>query len=717
MERNSLSNIQQDNLNCKSTCSKNFSSFEKSFREYKTGTAVFNLHPCNDNLSINSCSPVKRKDESKIIEDADILEKIDMMKENTKRGESMFKYKPRLSSVRIHNRYLSDQSIAGYHGGNEFPSLNNSSNFILRSGASSSTVGKDFSFNDDTLNNSTQNQEYCRRPSIKIRDSSEHMKDSDISKRKLKNMEEIICELSEENSQITPNTTPRKLDDKRREMKRAKRNDLNIELKTLGDSSFDSDYQQKQVKPTIENFSDAQKSPSLEVKSNVGKEPKIINTNVNLTYKTTNIYITNSNAQHLSNHFSDSSLKKNQVDKKSEAPDYEGFQLHNIIFNNSLNRDLSKIVDRQANKSTSIIIVEELENNSVAFDNLMSQILTLSPSNQRTCKENKGESQNSNNKIDKNPKLMNNEVNLNILNPIDRETPILSSMKEQSTDTKLTATFNNVLPNSYFVVNSQSLNQPIQSNNPVQLGLSPILSEEETFVRFNKRGWICVSCANFNFESKYFIIFNFLARLECNRCKATKNSRKKYLDPITGLYIEKLPKSLSSNTNYNNNKGNNLNPQSTLPNQASVGPQNQESKVVIHNNYGHNDLKGWISGAEQFSPFNIKVNQQSSNQLYSNPSMIMPNSNYYSSNSSQHQYNNQSNYMPNRGYQHPNYGNVLLKQTSNQNFQSNNNVYLMHMQNSQNCMVTGYQQQFSPNQYYSPQIFPQPTRHFYSNQQ
>lgn len=32
------------------------------------------------------------------------------------------------------------------------------------------------------------------------------------------------------------------------------------------------------------------------------------------------------------------------------------------------------------------------------------------------------------------------------------------------------------------------------------------LTNEETFIRFNKRGWICNSCSNFNYESKFLII-------------------------------------------------------------------------------------------------------------------------------------------------------------------------------------------------------------------
>ena len=31
------------------------------------------------------------------------------------------------------------------------------------------------------------------------------------------------------------------------------------------------------------------------------------------------------------------------------------------------------------------------------------------------------------------------------------------------------------------------------------------LAEDETFFRFDRRGWICIHCLNFNFESKPFI--------------------------------------------------------------------------------------------------------------------------------------------------------------------------------------------------------------------
>ena len=54
------------------------------------------------------------------------------------------------------------------------------------------------------------------------------------------------------------------------------------------------------------------------------------------------------------------------------------------------------------------------------------------------------------------------------------------------------------------------------------------LTEEETFERFQKKGWICNICKNFNYQN----------RIECNRCKMEKVSRKKYYDVYTGLYVE-----------------------------------------------------------------------------------------------------------------------------------------------------------------------------------
>lgn len=74
--------------------------------------------------------------------------------------------------------------------------------------------------------------------------------------------------------------------------------------------------------------------------------------------------------------------------------------------------------------------------------------------------------------------------------------------------------------------------------------LKPILTEEETFIRFNKIGWICIFCSNFNFEQ----------RLYCNRCKYEKKTRKKYFDPQTRKYVETkkelstIDKTVSKNT-------------------------------------------------------------------------------------------------------------------------------------------------------------------------
>ena len=40
-----------------------------------------------------------------------------------------------------------------------------------------------------------------------------------------------------------------------------------------------------------------------------------------------------------------------------------------------------------------------------------------------------------------------------------------------------------------------------------------------SFTMNGKQGWICTSCKNFNYESKYLIIlFNIIVRIKCNRC-------------------------------------------------------------------------------------------------------------------------------------------------------------------------------------------------------
>lgn len=77
---------------------------------------------------------------------------------------------------------------------------------------------------------------------------------------------------------------------------------------------------------------------------------------------------------------------------------------------------------------------------------------------------------------------------------------------------------------SNYKVNNLS---PCESNNEtISKGFQ--LSEEETYIRFDRKGWICAVCCNFNFEGRN-LIKQYLGRVKCNRCKRLKTSKKRFL--------------------------------------------------------------------------------------------------------------------------------------------------------------------------------------------
>ena len=64
------------------------------------------------------------------------------------------------------------------------------------------------------------------------------------------------------------------------------------------------------------------------------------------------------------------------------------------------------------------------------------------------------------------------------------------------------------------ILESDIILTKVEKNNK---GKEDVLTEEEYSVKmFGKKGWICVLCNNFNFET----------RVKCNRCKALKNPKK-----------------------------------------------------------------------------------------------------------------------------------------------------------------------------------------------
>ena len=73
--------------------------------------------------------------------------------------------------------------------------------------------------------------------------------------------------------------------------------------------------------------------------------------------------------------------------------------------------------------------------------------------------------------------------------------------------------FNNQENSNIISESNIILNKVMKKN----MGKENVLTEEEYSIKmFGKKGWICVLCNNFNFDS----------RVKCNRCKALKNPKK-----------------------------------------------------------------------------------------------------------------------------------------------------------------------------------------------
>lgn len=184
------------------------------------------------------------------------------------------------------------------------------------------------------------------------------------------------------------------------------------------------------------------------------------------------------------------------------------------------------------------------------------------------------------------------------------------------------------------------------------------------------------------------IKFSIIARLECNRCKKLKNSRKKYLDPITGLYIEKLPKGFTPTTTLKSD------------NYMMTTSQTPPSLSFFNNQYTDKEYQN--QGFSNFTPY--KMNAIYKNHLTPplNGTTICNNM-LYSSNISNHNNYNQSNYMLSQGIQKPQFSmmNSSVPEFVNQ---INFNPQLRQMQgNSNYYMNNGFLSNFGANQYYVSQ--------------
>lgn len=620
-------------------------------------------------------SPVKDyKDESKIVDDMDILERITLMKE-LKKNES-YHLKGKFSNYRNAPYASSSEQIIISP---EFPSPN-SSNFIPKSIVSSSTVsivGKEGSnFGDDTMNNSLY--QYFTgdlKKNVRLKDSSDLLKEGEISSRRKQNTrDEVISELPDEELGVTtPQESPRRLFTQpttSRHKRKTKNAELTLELKNVESSSYDTEEDVKDRKKTEEkkgadlfDFDDTNKYNS--------PEKPICKTTQDLIIKKPPIL----------NKASSPFKVAKQMDQSKELD--KTFQLHQIIFNNSINKDMSKINLNQTSNSprNSVILHDEPDVNDTdqyCMDNMFSQIIALSPElkiNKPLELEKKKRSVNfffkQDDKSQPNPSkpalvkpeevkihYKNSESNLSeplkvesvdssmIIKVLNKDEIINPSVAELPSYTEEILNFPTNMTNND--TNCKSSSQTGMEHKPT-LHNGPkfakyVLPEEEMFIRFNKRGWICVYCHNFNFE----------ARKECNRCKAAKNAKKKAIDPITGLYIDKAIHI------------------STLPNNQSMGMQHTLNSSPNSNPYINNS-----------SNQSVNNNLLSSQQIGNNPSSfnLMPTCN-------SNQIHNNNIYQPNS------YSNSQYNQTY---YPGNNNI----SNNYQQPPNFNYPNNFSKSVYYN----------------
>lgn len=470
-------------------------------------------------------SPVKDyKDESKIVDDMDILERITLMKE-LKKNESFYHQKGRFSSYRNAAYASSSEQIIISP---EFPSPN-SSNYIPKSKVSSSTVsvvGKEGSnFGDDTMNNSLY--QYFTgdlKKMVRLKDSSELLKEGEISSRRKQNTrEEVISELPDEELGVTtPQESPRRLFTQpttSRHKRKTKKAELTLELKNIESSSYDTEEEANCRKKTEEK---KENEFDFDDKKNLIPDKPF--------YKTTQDLIVNKPSPNRIN----SPIKVLQFTEQNKETD-KTFQLHQIIFNNSINKDLSKIILNQTNNSlrnSAVLHDEPIETDQYLMDSLFSQIITLSPESKINKPDLEKKKRSVNFYLKQDEKNLIYQSKPALVKPDesqiqykDNESKLSGQIMNEITDiTKIVKENNETLvsiPAQHYATVDQAFKSPVKLIITDIIGKSTptgkehasslfgglktskvVLPEEETFIRFNKRGWICVYCHNFNFEGK-----------------------------------------------------------------------------------------------------------------------------------------------------------------------------------------------------------------------
>lgn len=243
------------------------------------------------------------------------------------------------------------------------------------------------------------------------------------------------------------------------------------------------------------------------------------------------------------------SNSKEEVIGDQSMESEKNFQLHQIIFNNSLNKDLSKFDLNETDSPihSTVQSDEPLVNEQFCIESLFGKVITLSPElkfkkafdqddimgSQFNLNQNENENSNTQLKevIYKLPlvTLQVNQTNNNDFSSMqsfgsqdnEKEASFLTNygfikansdskahqaqtevFKEENMSSPIMVMSTETIKNSTSNIKSSipSLSSNLQNSSKQKL------SEDELFIRFNKRGWICAYCHNFNFEGKVLFI-------------------------------------------------------------------------------------------------------------------------------------------------------------------------------------------------------------------
>ncbi len=479
-------NLQSYSNNISNSLSNKINEQRKSMTKY-----LFKSNNLEKLQQLDNYSPVKKREDSKLIEE-EIMDKIELMK-------VIGLQKVRFSQGNIENSQFLNVNLN--------PVKHHSSNYVLKSHLSSSN-SIDFSFSEnDTINltnslfaNGLSNNDISQSNSFKKLMKLKESKDEE----KKHHEGSIINEEQEEHSNhsndnaidnASTNQVLKYINKKvkfKNEPTESKKLNSNTSDPNAVSSLIESDQDTENendndIKANFKNkiFNKDEKTKNLPIvsseeevtdvikhESNLTVSP--INNNINVTLNTTNIYLNQTNEGKLKHKEDMAILQK--------------------LINLSLSKDLSKLANSsQLSNEVSSDCKINIENvlKQWQYGDMIKQPFNLFK-DKRNSKTDELSSKIENNSSNNNKKLKTENIEKSFrIKLIDISPDRALKDKNPSSIQK------NSLPNQ---INS-NFGLKIEEQRVLK-GNRDILSEDETFFRFNKKGWICNYCANFNYESK-----------------------------------------------------------------------------------------------------------------------------------------------------------------------------------------------------------------------